>query len=45
MATPKIEKPKVFISYAWTSDAYVNKVAEFASSLVRIGIDVLFDKF
>lgn len=45
MATSKIEKPKVFISYAWTSDAYVNKVAEFASSLVRIGIDVLFDKF
>ena len=45
MSKPKIEKPKVFISYAWTSDAYVNKVAAFASSLIDIGIDVLFDKF
>lgn len=45
MIKPKIEKPKVFISYAWTSDAYVNKVAAFASSLIKIGIEVLFDKF
>ena len=45
MSKPKIEKPKVFISYAWTSDAYVNKVAAFASSLINIGIEVLFDKF
>lgn len=45
MNKPKIEKPKVFISYAWTSDAYVNKVAAFASSLIDIGIEVLFDKF
>lgn len=45
MSKPKIEKPKVFISYAWTSDAYVNKVAAFASSLISIGIEVLFDKF
>ena len=45
MNKPKIEKPKVFISYAWTSDAYVNKIAAFASSLIDIGIEVLFDKF
>lgn len=42
---PNIEHPKVFISYAWTSEIYVNKVAAFASSLMRVGIDVLFDKF
>ena len=45
MNKPKIEKPKVFISYAWTSDSYINKVASFASSLMNLGIDVLFDKF
>ena len=45
MRKPKIENPKVFISYAWTSDTYVNKVAAFANSLMRNGIDVLFDKF
>lgn len=45
MNKPKIEHPKVFISYAWTSDVYVNKVAAFASSLIDVGIDVLFDKF
>lgn len=45
MNKPKIEHPKVFISYAWTSELYVNKVAAFANSLMSIGIDVLFDKF
>ncbi len=45
MNKPKNEKPKVFISYAWTSQAYVNAVASFASKLLNDGIDVLFDKF
>lgn len=45
MEKPKIEHPKIFISYAWTSDAYVNKVASFAKTLMEIGVDVLFDKF
>ena len=41
----KIEKPKVFISYAWASDEYQKKVLSFASSLMDDGIDVLFDKW
>ena len=45
MREPKVKKPKVFISYAWTSDIYVSRVAAFASSLQSIGIEVLFDKF
>lgn len=45
MRTPNIAHPKVFISYAWTSEAYVNKVATFAAELQQIGIEVLFDKF
>ena len=42
---PRIEKPKVFISYAWTSDSYVKKVAGFANMLIDVGIEVLFDKY
>ena len=45
MRTPKIAHPKVFISYAWTSDIYISKVASFAAELQNIGIEVLFDKF
>ncbi|MBR2312445.1 MAG: toll/interleukin-1 receptor domain-containing protein [Clostridia bacterium] len=45
MNQPKIPNPKVFISYAWTSETYINKVASFANSLMQTGIDVLFDKF
>lgn len=45
MRTPKIAHPKVFISYAWTSDMYISKVASFAAELQNIGIEVLFDKF
>ena len=44
MRTPKIAHPKVFISYAWTSDIYISKVASFAAELQNIGIEVLFDK-
>lgn len=45
MREPKIPHPKVFISYAWTSDAYTNRVASFAAELQKIGVEVLFDKF
>ena len=45
MAEPKIKSPKVFISYAWTSESYIKRVASFAKSLMDVGIDVLFDKF
>ncbi len=37
MRTPKIAHPKVFISYAWTSDMYISKVASFAAELQNIG--------
>ena len=40
-----IDKPKIFISYAWGSEEYQNKVLSFATSLVQDGIDVLFDKW
>lgn len=42
---PKIEQPKVFISYAWSSEDYQNKVLAFATDLMRDGIDVVFDKW
>ena len=42
---PKIEHPKVFISYAWGSEKYQAKVLSFATDLVNDGIDVQFDKW
>ena len=42
---PTIEHPKVFISYAWGTPEYQEKVLAFASSLMSDGIDVLFDKW
>lgn len=41
----RIEKPKVFISYAWGSKEYQNRVLSFAKELLEVGIDVLLDKF
>jgi len=41
----KIDKPRVFISYAWGSQNYQNKVLAFASSLRNDGIDVVLDKW
>lgn len=41
----KIENPKVFISYAWGSDEYQNKVLAFVSQLRGDGIDTIFDKW
>lgn len=41
----KIQNPKVFISYAWGSDEYQNKILAFASQLVGVGIDVVLDKW
>lgn len=40
-----IEKPKVFISYAWASEEYQNKVLAFATELLSVGIDVILDKW
>ena len=38
-------KPKVFISYAWTSDEYTRKVYDFVKRLRNDGIETLFDQF
>lgn len=40
----RIEKPKVFISYAWGTKEYQDKVMGFAGELKLIGIDVVIDK-
>lgn len=45
MSKKKIEKPKVFISYAWGTEQYQEKVLEFATRLMKDGIDVVFDKW
>ena len=39
------EKPKVFISYAWGTDEYQNRVLSFATELMNDGIDVVLDKW
>lgn len=43
--TPKIEHPRVFISYAWGTKEYQAKVLSLATDLVRDGIEVEFDKW
>lgn len=40
-----IQNPKVFISYAWGSDDYQQKVMDFASRLTGDGIKVIIDKW
>lgn len=45
MSKVKIEKPKVFISYAWGTEEYQSKVLAFATDLMNEGIDVEFDKW
>ena len=39
----KIENPKVFISYAWTSREYQNRVISFATQLMKDGVEVILD--
>lgn len=36
---------RVFISYAWTNDAYQKKVIDLATKLRNDGIDVILDKW
>ena len=38
-------KKRVFISYAWTNDAYQKKVIDLATKLRNDGIDVILDKW
>lgn len=45
MSKVQIENPKVFISYAWGTKEYQNKVLALATDLVKDGIDVLLDKW
>lgn len=45
MSNPNIEHPKVFISYAWGSEEFQEKVLSFASDLMNDGIDVIYDKW
>lgn len=42
---PKIEHPKVFISYAWGSQEHDDKVIALATNLKGDGVDVVFDKW
>lgn len=42
---PTIEQPKVFISYAWGTTEYQDKVLAFAEDLVGDGIDVVLDRW
>lgn len=41
----KLDNPKVFISYAWSTKEYDERVINFASRLRQDGIDVLLDKW
>ena len=41
----KIENPKVFISYCWSNEKYIDRVVEFAQRLRSDGVDVLLDQF
>ena len=42
---PAIEKPKVFISYAWGSQEYQDRVVALSRDLISDGIDALLDKW
>ena len=41
----KIENPKIFISYCWSNDAYIEKVVDFAKRLRSVGVNVVLDQF
>ena len=41
----KIDRPRVFISYAWGTQEYQMKVLAFATALTNDGIEVLLDKW
>ncbi len=40
-----IENPRVFISYAWASEEYQDRVLALATDLVQNGVDVELDKW
>ena len=45
MGKIKIEKPRVFISYAWGDEEYQQSILDFATALREDGIDVMLDKW
>lgn len=45
MSKKQIENPKVFISYAWGSEDYQDRVLSFATDLMGDGVDVILDKW
>lgn len=45
MSKATIEKPKIFISYAWGDQGNQQRVISFAKSLMDCGIDVLLDRW
>lgn len=38
-------KPKVFISYSWTSQPHQNQIIEWAERLASNGVDIVLDVF
>lgn len=40
-----LSAPKVFISYSWSNQEYINKIIGIAEALLAAGIDVLLDKW
>lgn len=40
-----IQNPKVFISYSWTSEAFKERVLQWASDLKAAGIEVVLDRW
>lgn len=40
-----LEHPKIFISYAWTSQEYIKRVLELAEHLMADGIETIIDQW
>lgn len=38
-------QPKVFISYSWTSEEYIKRVFNLVNSLIKSGVEVVFDQY
>jgi hypothetical protein len=45
MEVAKLSRPKVFISYSWTSPTFQNGVKKLAERLLADGVDVVLDLF
>jgi hypothetical protein len=37
--------PKIFLSYSWTSDDYIDRVGRLAEDLTRASVEVVFDQW